>query len=394
MNLNILKTSTPVIDEFENEGLSVLYRDEIEQCFKFNFKKILNQSGRIHFESILKETMLELGIENWKDEEVVFIKDWFKNITSFSHIRKYFEQDDITEIIFHGHDHIQIESNGKLLHVKIPHRTKSDYQLALEVLTSQNHISWNFSIPFASFHTSITRKTFRATLSHHSITPGLESKAFFRRIKEGIFPLSDFMVPDDLKLFFRECILNKKNIVISGATGSGKTSFMNTLMDIIPENEHLVVLEDSHEIHCKSKVVTYLLSDEKTEGKSLKDYCAYALRMRPDRIILGEMRSHEVVPFVLAMNTGHKGLISTIHANSAADTISRISILFSLYSGNRELKNETITELITKNIDYIIHLEGREIAEVIRLAGQEDGVPYFEYVYAKAGDPLEKGNHS
>jgi len=126
---------------------------------------------------------------------------------------------------------------------------------------------------------------------------------------------------------------------------------------------------------------TSMLAKEKSGKKSLKDYCAYALRMSPDRLILGEMRSDEVVPFLLAMNTGHNGLMSTIHANSSVDAVSRLALLFSMYSVNKDMSFELITKLICKNIDYIIFLKDKSVFEVCRLIGSEGDVPFFEKIY-------------
>ena len=122
-------------------------------------------------------------------------------------------------------------------------------------------------------------------------------------------------------------------------------------------------------------------TNEKIEGKTLKDYCAYAMRMRPDRILLGEMRSSEIVPFILSMNTGHRGLISTIHANSAKDCISRMCLLFSLYSNISKLNFSTITSLICQNVEYVIHMENKKIKEIIKIFGADNLNPIYDYIF-------------
>ena len=179
-------------------------------------------------------------------------------------------------------------------------------------------------------------------------------------------------------------IQNKKNLLISGGTGSGKTTFLRALLSEISIEEHIVVLEDTHEILSVSPFQTSLLSQMDNSKKSLKDYCAYALRMSPDRLIVGEMRSTEVVPFMLAMNTGHKGLMSTIHANSGVDALSRIALLFSLYAENKEIDFNLITKITCKNIDYVIHMENKKISEICRVIGSEGETPFYELIYKKA----------
>ncbi len=129
--------------------------------------------------------------------------------------------------------------------------------------------------------------------------------------------------------------------------------------------------------------VTYFLSQDNIPGKSLIDYCSYSLRIRPDRIIIGEMRSKEVIPFILSMNSGHKGLISSIHANSAIDSLSRMAILFSLFSNSPHINYLIILKMICKNIDCIIHLENKKIREIVDIIGCNQENPIYEILYEK-----------
>ncbi|MEI8348463.1 MAG: ATPase, T2SS/T4P/T4SS family, partial [Pseudomonadota bacterium] len=157
------------------------------------------------------------------------------------------------------------------------------------------------------------------------------------------------------------------------------TSLLTSLIHHLPESEHLVIIEDTHEIKTSRRFCTSFLAQEMA-GFSLKDFCAYALRIRPDRIILGEMRSHEVVPFILAMNTGHRGLMSTIHADSAAQAVERVGLLFSLFAGDN-LPHQLAMQLICRNINYVIHLENKKIAEIVQVLGCEEGKPLYDFVF-------------
>lgn len=109
------------------------------------------------------------------------------------------------------------------------------------------------------------------------------------------------------------------------------------------------------------------------------DYCHYALRMTPDRIILGEIRSKEVIPFLLSMNNGHKGLMTTVHANSASDTLSRLSLLFSLYSDNgNTISHDAINKMIASSVDIVIFLENKKVKEIARIISWHGQRPTFE----------------
>lgn len=156
---------------------------------------------------------------------------------------------------------------------------------------------------------------------------------------------------------------------------------LRSLLAMIPHEEHIIVLEDTYEILNSHPGQTSFLANKEQNNKSLKDYCAYSLRMSPDRLVVGEMRSTEVVPFLLAMNTGHKGLMSTIHASSAVDALSRIALLFSLFSESADISYSLVTKLVCKNVDYVIHLEHKRIKEICRVIGSEAETPFYEMLY-------------
>jgi type IV secretion system protein VirB11 len=149
----------------------------------------------------------------------------------------------------------------------------------------------------------------------------------------------------------------------------------------IPSNEHVIILEDTHELITTRPNHTTLIAKDSNSNNSLKDFVSYSMRMRPDRIIVGEMRSHEIVPLLLAINSGHRGVMSTIHSNSARDSLSKTALLFTLFSKQAELSFNLVLKIVCTNIDYVIHLEKRKIKEIIKVFGSEDSTPSFERIY-------------
>ena len=162
---------------------------------------------------------------------------------------------------------------------------------------------------------------------------------------------------------------------------------MKSLLNLIEDQQHVLVLEDTYELQVDKGNFTSLLSKD-MENKKLMDYLSYGLRMRPDRIIIGELRSTEIVPFMMSMNTGHGGLVSTIHANSCLDTINRLALLFSMYSPKQDIKYATVLSLICKNLDYIVHMDNKNVVEIIKPLSSEGDTPYFETIYEPSREDL------
>jgi type IV secretion system protein VirB11 len=251
------------------------------------------------------------------------IKDAFSALTDWPFLRDILELEG-TEFYFHSPDKCQRQNlAGDKTNFKIE-LTEDDWQLWLEILSIKFKQNWNVQTPFASFYGELFGKRYRLSLIHGSTSPLGKSKLVLRSLAVKAFELSAFGKTEKLE----ELIKTKKNILIAGSTGSGKTSLLTSLLNKVESSEHLVILEDTYEIFSGHKHETRFLAGD-TESTSLKAYLSYSLRLSPDRIILGEMRSHEVVPFVMAMNTGHKGLMGTLHASSAHDALNRVALLFS-----------------------------------------------------------------
>ncbi|MGZ3787929.1 MAG: CpaF/VirB11 family protein [Bacteriovorax sp.] len=364
-----------------NEKILLNYKSEVLELFKVHYKKMSAKDLGLTFNAVLKSTLDELGISTFNSDEIQFLQDWFNTVHLQSFIKDILSVPHCEEIIFHSHEAVQITGPDKKERIEIQGLTPFDFQLSFEIFALKNNIAWNFASPFASFSATLFGRDFRVTLIHYSTSANRISKIFLRSQNVMRPSLELFNENKEVKDFLTKLVKEKKNVLISGSTGSGKTTLLRSLLEEIPKEEHVVVLEDTHEIMTFSPHQTSLLSQDDLSKKSLKDYCAYALRMSPDRLIIGEMRSTEVVPFMLAMNTGHRGLMSTIHANSAVDALSRIALLFSLYSENKEIDFALIMKLVCKNVDTVIHIENKKVKEIARVIGSEGETPFFEKMY-------------
>lgn len=182
----------------------------------------------------------------------------------------------------------------------------------------------------------------------------------------------------DIAKFLRACVRGRINIIVSGGTGSGKTTFLNVVSGFIPENERIITIEDAAELQLQQNHVLTLESrPANIEGKgkvNIRDLVVNSLRMRPDRIIVGEVRSGEALDMLQAMNTGHDGSLTTIHANTPRDSLSRIETMV-MMSG-MELPSRAIREQISSAINLIIQVgrftDGtRKVNKITEIVGME-----------------------
>jgi pilus assembly protein CpaF len=188
-------------------------------------------------------------------------------------------------------------------------------------------------------------------------------------------------VPRQVMEVLRGCVKSKLNIIISGGTGSGKTTMLNVLSGFIPDGERIITIEDSAELQLQqSHVVRLETRPPNLEGRgeiTQRELVKNTLRMRPDRIILGEIRGAEAIDMLQAMNTGHEGSLATVHANTTRDALARFETMIGM--GMPNLSDKNIREMIARALDVIIQLDrlsdgSRRLLTVTEITGMESGV--------------------
>jgi pilus assembly protein CpaF len=181
--------------------------------------------------------------------------------------------------------------------------------------------------------------------------------------------------------FLKACVQSRLNIIISGGTGSGKTTLLNILSQFIPEDERIVTIENAAELQLRQEhVVTLESRPPNIEGKgevTIRQLVINALRMRPDRIIVGEIRDEAAIDMLQAMNTGHDGSMTTAHSNSPRDSLARIETMVMM--AGMELPVRAIREQISSGIDLVIHEErlkdgSRKVVQITEISGMEGDV--------------------
>lgn len=278
---------------------------------------------------------------------------------------------DISEIMINGIHSCYIESNGKIekyqtIFETAEHLMQLVYRIAAEVGREINQAN-----PILDARLRDGSRV-NVVLNPVSINgPTITIRKFNKKFFGAKELLDSRMLSKGLNQFLIKAVHSKLNIFISGGTGTGKTTLLNYLAQHVHKNERIITIEDAAEINIQNGGHIISMETKNASNKertvSMSKLIKNALRMRPDRIIVGEVRGEEVLDMLQAMNTGHDGSISTGHANSADDMLVRLEVVASNHSG---MNNELIRKQIISAIDLIIHIERNDGRREISFVGE------------------------
>ena len=290
-------------------------------------------------------------------------------------IEPYLKKEGVNEIIFVEEKKFFFEKMGEYEEVE-------DENLNFEFLREfciqlANSRGLNFNEAKPALSCSIPNTRYRVQALHQSITRNNQINLNIRIPSEFKFNITDFKLGEKCNFSYeaiKELVRNEKNILISGGTASGKTSFLNSLIDEIPLHQRVVTIEDSPELHVLNKNKTQILVSKNDNGKyNYEDALNSAMRLSPQRLLLGEIDTRNAMLFLRLGNTGHSGMISTIHANSPLDAIKAISLNIKMASGSKDIDQEVVEEYFRSAVDFIIQIkkrkEGRFIEEILSTKG-------------------------
>jgi pilus assembly protein CpaF len=313
--------------------------------------------------------------------EQAFLDEIFDYATDYGEMAHYFDDPHISEIMVNGPNQIFIEKGGKLI------LTDAKYESELQLRLALNHIINPFGRYVNYKHPTVDAHLKDGSRINAVIPPVAQQGTCLsiRRFLKDKLSVQDLIDKNALTQgmadFVGVCVAARLNVVVAGNTSSGKTTFLNILARSIPDHERIVTIEDSVELQMMQ---THKISlearppDYNGEGQvTIRDLVKNALRMRPDRIIVGEIRGGEALDMLQAMNTGHDGSMTTLHSNSPRDTLSRLETM-TLMAGF-ELPVVAIRKQISAAIDLIIYLtrfpDGtRKVTQISEVGGMESEV--------------------
>jgi len=308
-----------------------------------------------------------------------------------SPIQDFLDDDSVAEILINRPQEVFVERKDKMLRFEIPVLTTQYLRRLFMLIAKENKQTFSETSPLLSGNLAdgsrvqlvMPQASQFETLSIRKFT--LQSLSFDDYANFGFFDNVQANTPIDeteqtlqtlyqaknWQAFLKKAILAKKNILISGGTSSGKTTFLNSCINLIPLYERLITLEDTYEIKVSHQNIVRLKAlksiGEKQQTITMQDLVQASLRLRPDRIIMGEIRGREVFDFVSACSTGHSGALATIHANNPKVAFMRMAQLYKL-NNVPGMTEEDIYKSLNEVIDIVVQLQkteiGRRITEI------------------------------
>lgn len=338
----------------------------------------------------IHQTALKNGL--WLEERKQMRKDIFRAMRQLDILQELIEDPRITEIMINGKDHIFIERAGQISRWENGFDSEEKLHTIIQQIVAGCNRVVNEASPIVDARLENGSRV-NVVLKPIALNGPIVT---IRRFPEKPMDMERLIklgaLEETHSIFLENLVKAGYNILISGGTGSGKTTFLNVLSDFIPKDERVITIEDSAELQITGienlvRLETRNANMEGCQPITIRDLIKTALRMRPDRIIVGEVRGAETVDLLQAMNTGHDGSLSTGHSNSAADLLSRLETMVLM---GMDLPVAAIRQQIASAVDIIIHLgrlrdKSRKVLEVAEVCGcGEQGVrlhPLYRYHY-------------
>ncbi len=328
-----------------------------------------------------------------REEREGLIKEVFDEVAGLGAIEGLLKDRDISEVMVNSHREIYIEKSGKLIKSSKKFTDDSMVMRAIERIVMPLGRRIDESVPYVDARLADGSRV-NAIIPPLAIDgPALTIRKFSDK-KLTINNLVSFgSVTKQAADYLQNAVESRRNIIVSGGTGSGKTTLLNVLSSFIPRGERIITVEDSAELRLSQEHVIRLEArPPNIEGKgavTIRDLVKNCLRMRPDRIVVGECRGAEALDMLQAMNTGHEGSMTTVHANTPRDALSRLEVM--VLMAGMDLPLKAVREQVKSAVDIIVQqarMKGgsRKITAIAELTGMEGDTMLMHNVFEHTGD--------
>ena len=346
------------------------------------------QDLRSEINAISSERLNEIGIVLNREERTQLNQDLFDEVTGLGPLEALLKDETVNDILVNGPQQIFVERDGNLQLTDITFKDEKHLLRIIDKIVSAVGRRVDESNPYVDARLSDGSR-FNAMVGPIAVDGSLVSIRKFKKEKLGIDELVNFgAFTDEMAAYLEAAVSTRLNIIVSGGTGSGKTTTLNALSSFIDDHERILTIEDTAELQLQQTHVGRMESrPANIEGNGAvtqRDCLRNALRMRPDRIIVGETRGEEVIDMLQAMNTGHDGSMTTIHANSARDGISRLENMIAM--AGIEMPIKAIRSQISSAVNLIVQASrlqdgSRRMVSITELTGMEGDVISMQEIF-------------
>jgi pilus assembly protein CpaF len=346
------------------------------------------------FETMLHEEQIALS----RNEKRELFEQIVAEILGYGPLEQYLGADGVTEIMVNGAKNVFIERSGRITRVNTTFENEEHLMRIIDRIVSPLGRRIDESSPMVDARLPDGSRV-NVVIPPIALNGAILTIRIFAKVPLTVENLIDFgTVTREAVEFLKASVISKCNIIISGGTGSGKTTLLNILSGFIPEDERIITIENAAELQLRQEhVVTLESRPPNIEGRgeiSIQDLVINSLRMRPDRIVVGEVRGGEALDMLQAMNTGHDGSLATGHANSPRDMLARLETM--VLMAGMDLPHRAIREQIAAAIDLIVHQDRmrdgtRKITSVSEIQGMEGDVITMSEIFRFEQTGLENG---
>ena len=333
------------------------------------------------------------------NERILVEQRVFNSLRKLGVLQELLEDESVTEIMVNGAEHIFYEKDGMFQKYAYSFASEEQLQDVIQQIVGRHNRVVNLSMPIVDTRLEDGSRV-NVVLAPISIDGSAVSIRKFSKTPLDMQALIEKeTVSEEIAKFLELLVKARYNLFISGGTSSGKTTFLNALSAFIPKEERIITIEDSAELQLQgiNNIVRLETRNSNMEGIkpiTARELIHTALRMRPDRIIVGECRGEEALDMLQAMNTGHDGSLSTGHANSPQDMLNRLETMVLM---GMELPLAAVRQQIASGIDILVHLERdrdrkRKVVEVSEVLEVKNGVIRLNKLYSYDGAWKKTGN--
>lgn len=377
------------------------WSEEIFENLRSNIIAALDLSREQNDEEIYR--FIENEVEIYSRKKLLTLKEreqlehlLFNSLRKYDAIQELLEDPEVTEIMVNGASHIFYERKGKLFQSQTHFSSEQKLGDVIQQMAGNSNRMVNEASPIVDTRLEDGSRV-NIVLSPISIDGAAVS---IRKFPQTPILMEDLIrigsITEEAAAFLKVLVTAGYNIFISGGTGSGKTTFLNALSQYIPREERIITIEDSAELRLvdKPNLVRLETRNQMFEGVkpiTIRDLIRTALRMRPERIVVGECRGEEALDMLQAMNTGHDGSLSTGHANSCQDMMSRLETMVLM---GMELPLAAVRSQIVSGLDILVHLgrmrdKSRKVLAITEVIGMQEGEIVLRDLYRYVEKPSE-----